>query len=69
MKSGHRHPHHDEHGTALGRAGISPLMWGFLVVSILVAIWQGSNVVSSSGYWPHGAVTDQEKVALPPYHP
>jgi hypothetical protein len=69
MKSGHRHPHHDEHGTALGSAGISSFMWLFIVGSILVAIWQGSNVVSSSGYWPHGPVSDQEKVQLPPYQP
>lgn len=60
---GHDHP--DAASQAHG-LGISKPALIFVLVSIVIVLWQGSNVVRSSGdshVWPSA---DAAKVALPP---
>jgi hypothetical protein len=50
-------------------AGISPLMKFFVALSILLALWQGSNVIRASDdahVWPSA---NAAKVPLPPLKP
>jgi hypothetical protein len=64
MSDGHDSHQHGDAPTA--SAGISPLMKLFLGISILLAVWQGSNVIRSSDdahVWPS---SNAAKVVLPP---
>jgi hypothetical protein len=72
MSDGHaKKPHNagDQPGVARPSAGISPLVLVFIAVSLVIIMWQGSNVVLSSGeahVWP---ASDATKVVLPPEKP
>ena len=63
------HGSHDHGDVPVASAGISPWMKFFLVISIVIALWQGSNVIRSSDdahVWPSA---NAAKVALPPIKP
>lgn len=56
--SGDASTHGDNH--------IAPVMWIFIGLTIVIALWQGYNVVSSGGdahVWPASSAV---KVVLPP---
>ena len=60
---------HDEYGTVAVSRGISKYMWLFIGLSLAIIMWQGWNVVSSSGaahVWP---ASDATKVVLPAQKP
>jgi hypothetical protein len=65
--SEHGHGTNEPHDEALHtRGSISPLVWTFIGVTLLIVLWQGSNVVSSGGdahVWPS---SNAVKVDLPP---
>jgi len=63
------HDSHNHGDTPPVSAGISPLMKLFLGISILLAVWQGSNVIRASDdahVWPS---SNAAKVVLPPIKP
>lgn len=63
------HGSHDHGNVPQPSAGISPWMKFFLAVSILIALWQGSNVIRSSDdahVWPSSKAAT---VDLPPIKP
>jgi hypothetical protein len=49
-------------------AGISWMLYVFIVVSLIVIFWQGSNVVRSAGSGRISPAADSAKVPLPPSH-
>jgi hypothetical protein len=69
MSDGHGSHDHGHGDVATPSAGISPWMKFFLAISILTALWQGSNVIRSSDdahVWPS---SNAATVKLPPYAP
>lgn len=64
--SGEGHGRSDQGAAEVPRShGISPVMWGFILLSILIVCMQGAFVIGSSGMghvWPAG---DSLKVKLP----
>ncbi len=60
------HGGHEQTGDVPVSHGISPWMKLFLVVSVVIVVWQGSNVVRSSDdahVWPS---SNAATVKLPP---
>jgi hypothetical protein len=60
---------HGSHDAVPARSRISPAVWVFLMISLVVIMWQGYNVVSSSHeqhVWP---ASDAVKVPLPDAKP
>jgi hypothetical protein len=55
----------EEHIVAPASAGISWKIKVFLVVSLIIIFWQGSNVVRASIYGRPGVGGDATKVQLP----
>jgi hypothetical protein len=65
MSEGHGARGH-EHGEDVPISqGISPVMWVFLVFSILLVCMQGGFVIASSGMGHQWPAADSAKVQLP----